>query len=372
MSDPRLTPLAASLPATVPFVGPETQERAAGVAFRARLGANESTFGPSPNAVAAMQRAAADAWMYPDPESHDLRHALAAHVGVGMENIVIGAGIDGLLGSLVRLTVAPGDPVVTSAGAYPTFAYHVTGYGGMLHRVPYRDDHEDPDALIAAAHKTGARLIYLSNPDNPMGTWHPVKRIARMIEDLPEGCLLILDEAYLECSDADTSPPIDSSDPRVIRMRTFSKAYGLAGCRVGYAIGDAALIGAFGRVRNHFGLSRISQAGALAALADQPYLRDVQSRIAAARDRIAAIGAENGLTALPSATNFVALDLGGDGARTRAVLNALTEARVFTRMPGVAPLDRCLRVSCGTPEDLDILAEALPHALNQGRITALT
>ncbi|SFG23994.1 histidinol-phosphate aminotransferase [Palleronia marisminoris] len=372
MTDPRLTPLAASLPATVPFVGPETQERAAGAAFRARLGANESVFGPSPTAIEAMQRAAAEAWMYPDPESHDLRQALAAHVGVGAENIVIGAGIDGLLGSLVRLTVAAGDPVVTSDGAYPTFNYHVTGYGGRLHRVPYRDDHEDPDALIEAARETGARLIYLSNPDNPMGTWHQAERIARMIEDLPDGCLLILDEAYLECSDADTSPRINTSDPRVIRMRTFSKAYGLAGCRVGYAIGDEALIGAFGRVRNHFGLSRVSQAGALAALSDEPYLREVQAKIATARDRIAGIGAENGLTALPSATNFVALDLGGDGARTRAVLDALTKARVFTRMPGVAPLDRCLRVSCGTPADLDILAEALPQALNQGRISGLT
>lgn len=116
MSDPRLTALAASLPATVPFVGPEAIERQTGKAFRARLGANESIFGPSPKAVEAMQRAASEAWKYPDPESHELRFALADHLDVAVEEIVVGAGIDGLLGSLVRLFVAPGDVVVTSRG----------------------------------------------------------------------------------------------------------------------------------------------------------------------------------------------------------------------------------------------------------------
>src|SRR5690554_5285542 len=109
MTGPRLTPLAASLPATVPFVGPEAQERALGRAFAARLGANENVFGPSPRAIAAMQAQAADIWMYADPEAHDLRSALAAHHGCAPANIMIGEGIDGLLGYLVRLTVGAGD-----------------------------------------------------------------------------------------------------------------------------------------------------------------------------------------------------------------------------------------------------------------------
>ncbi len=109
MTGPRFTPLSASLPATVPFVGPETQERLTGRAFRARLGANESLFGPSPKAIAAMERAAKDAWMYGDPEVHNLRAALAAHHGVTPAHIVVGEGIDGLLGYLLRLLVGPGD-----------------------------------------------------------------------------------------------------------------------------------------------------------------------------------------------------------------------------------------------------------------------
>ena len=361
----RLTPLAASLPATVPFVGPETMERARGAAFEARLGANESVFGPSPRAIEAMARAAAETWMYGDPEVHDLRRAIAAHHGVDPACIRLGEGIDGLLGYLVRLTVGPGDAAVTSLGAYPTFAYHVAGFGGRLETVPYAGEHEDLEALVARAAETGARLVYLSNPDNPMGTWHGADAVARMIEAMPEGALLVLDEAYADTAPASALPPIDTSDARVIRMRTFSKAHGLAGLRVGYAIGHADLIAAFDRVRNHFGLGRVAQAGALAALADHQHLAETAGRIAAARERIEGIARENGLAPIPSATNFVAIDCGRDGDFARAVLATLVGRGIFIRMPGAAPLDRCIRVSCGTEADLDRLAAALPEALRE-------
>ena len=135
-NDPRLTPLAASLPATVPFVGPETQERQRGVPFTARLGANESAFGPSPHAIAALQTAAPDAWKYPDPEMHDLRRAIAAHHGCDPAHIMPGEGIDGLLGLITRLIIGPGDSVVTSAGAYPTFNFHVAALVAPCIRFP--------------------------------------------------------------------------------------------------------------------------------------------------------------------------------------------------------------------------------------------
>ena len=151
MTGPRFPDLIASLPATVPFVGPEELERAQGFAFRARLGANESVFGPSPKAIEAMAREASETWKYGDSLSYDLRMALADRLGVGAGNIIVGEGIDGLLGYLVRLVVGEGDKVVTSFGAYPTFNYHVASFGGRLVKVPYRDDHEDPDALLAAA-----------------------------------------------------------------------------------------------------------------------------------------------------------------------------------------------------------------------------
>jgi histidinol-phosphate aminotransferase len=364
---PRYTDLLNSLPATVPFIGPEAQERARGARFAARLGANESVFGPSPRAIAAIAEAATDAWMYGDPEAFDLRSALATHYGVAMENIVVGEGIDGLLGYLVRMLIGPDDAVVTSDGAYPTFNYHVAGFGGVLHKVPYAGDAEDPEALIARAAEVDAKLVYLSNPDNPMGTWHDAARVAVMIDALPEGCVLALDEAYIDTAPPEAVLPMDLSHPRVIRFRTFSKAYGLAGLRVGYALADAEFILAFNRIRNHFGMGRVAQAGALAALHDQAYLRETVARVVAARDRITAIARDNGLTPLPSATNFVTVDCGADGDFARAVLAALVARGIFVRMPFVAPQDRCIRISCGTEADLDLLAAELPAALAAAR-----
>lgn len=368
---PRYTQIAAGLPSSVPFVGPEAHVRASARPFRARLGANESVFGPSPRAVEAMQAAAAGAWMYGDSENHDLRAALAAHHGVAPANITVGEGIDGLLGNLVRLLVEPGDAVVTSDGAYPTFNYHVAGFGGDLHKVPYLDDCEDPEALLEAAAGVRAKLVYFANPDNPMGTWHSAATVATMVERVPDGTLMVLDEAYCEFAPEGTVPPIVADDPRVIRMRTFSKAQGLAGARVGYAIGAAPLIAAFDKVRNHFGISRVSQAGALAALQDADWLAQVQGWVAQARGRIDTIAVMNGLTTLPSATNFVAMDCGRGGDFARAVLRGLMARDVFVRMPFVAPQDRCIRVSAGRERDLDALAEALPLALaDAAKLTA--
>lgn len=367
MTPPRLAPIPAALPATIPFVGPEELERRRARPFLARIGANESGFGPSPQAIEAMRAGLSRIWQYGDATSHDLTHALSAHLGVPAAAITVGEGIDGLLGNLVRLLIAPGDAVVTSDGAYPTFSYHVAGFGGALHKVPYRDDAEDPGALAARAHEVGARLVYLANPDNPMGSWTTAEAIARMLDALPEGCLLILDEAYAEFAPAGAVPAIDTGDARLIRMRTFSKAHGLAGARIGYAIGHPDLIAGFDRIRNHFGVNRVAQAGALAALRDQAWLAHIRAKVAAARDRIAGIAVDNGLTALPSATNFIALDTGRDGAFARALVAALEEEGVFVRMPGVAPLDRCIRVSCAPEAELEVFAEMLPKALSRVR-----
>ena len=361
MTHTRLTPLAQSLPASVPFVGPETQERARGAAFNARLGANESAFGPSPKAIEAM--AETPQWMYGDPESFDLRAALAEQHNCTPAHIMVGEGIDGLLGYLVRLFVGAGDAVVTSAGAYPTFNYHVAGFGGTLHTVPYVEDHEDPASLFAKAAEVDAKLVYLANPDNPMGSHHRGADIASAMNALPDGTLLVLDEAYVECAPEGTALPLPADDPRVIRMRTFSKAYGLAGARVGYAIGHPDLIEAFHKVRNHFGMNRAAQAGALAALEDQSYLGNVQKQIIQARNHIAQVARDSGLTPLPSATNFVTIDCGRDAEFAKAVLDGLITRGIFVRMPFVAPQNRCIRVSCGTAPMLDAFAAALPAAL---------
>ena len=149
----------------------------------------------------------------------------------------------------------------------------------------------------------------------------------------------------------------------VIRMRTFSKAYGMAGARVGFAISAPDVINGFNKVRNHFGMSRTGQIGALASLQDDGWLEHIRAEVYASRQRIGQIAAAHGLTALPSATNFVTIDCGRDGDFARAVLGKLVEDGIFVRMPFVAPQDRCIRVSCGPVDLMQAFAEALPIAL---------
>lgn len=361
---PHPNPLVEALPATIPFVAPERTERETGVTFKARLGANEGNFGAAPAAVAAMEKAAREAVRnYPDPESWDLRDALAAHLGIAMDEIVVGPGIDGLLGVIVRIFAREGDAVITSLGAYPTFNYHVAGYGRRLVTVPYRDDREDLEALAATARAEDAAIVYVSNPDNPMGTWWDATAIDAFCHAVPETTLIVLDEAYGETAPAGTLPAIDTGRTNLIRLRTFSKAYGLAGLRCGYAFGARALIAPFDKVRDHFGVNAMAQAAALASVGDRAWLADTLGRIGAARDEIAQIGGANGLTPLPSATNFVTLDCGRDGDHAMAVLKGLMDGGVFVRKPMAPVLDRCIRVSVGRPEELAHFAATLPTVL---------
>jgi histidinol-phosphate aminotransferase len=364
---PRLTSLANSLPSSVPFVAPEMTERISGIPFIARLGANESSFGPSPKVKQVIADSTADVFKYGDPDAFDLKKELEKHLKVPCENIIVGEGIDGLMGILCRLMLEQGDIVVTSNGAYPTFNYQVKGAGGRLETVPYLADYEDPDALIEKARQYKAKMIYIANPDNPMGTHHSAETIQRMIDSVPKESLLVLDEAYIELAPDGVAPKLDISNKNIIRLRTFSKAYGLAGARVGYAIGHTDLVKSFDKIRNHFGVNTIGQKAALAALKDQDYVSKVKVSIEQGRERINQIAIENGLNTISSSTNFVAVDCGVDGDFTRKVLSELVRMGIFVRMAFVPPQDRCLRVSVGVPEDIEHFAKAFPIALAKAR-----
>jgi histidinol-phosphate aminotransferase len=360
-----LTPCVAALPSMVPFVAPDAIERERGAPLRLRLGANESAFGISPHADRAMRDAVEHIAWYADPESFDLRAALAAFHGVPMGSLVVGAGIDDLLGLVVRAFVAPGRHVVASLGSYPTFAYHVAGHGGTLHHVPYRTDGtNDLEALAALAGRVGATLVYLANPDNPTGTWHAPADVDVFLEALPPGSLLVLDEAYCEFAPGRGRMAIDPDDARVIRMRTFSKLHGMAGARIGYAISAKATIDAFEKIRLHFGVNRVAQVGALASLGDEVFQEQVVREVDEGRRDYVAVARALGLGTLPSATNFVAIDLGSSGV-ARAARAALLARGVFVRMPSVPPIDRCIRVTVGTPPDRALFAEILRETLTE-------
>jgi histidinol-phosphate aminotransferase len=355
-------PIVAGLPEAKPFVGPEELARRVGRTSLVRLGANESAFGPPPRALEAMQVALPEVALYGDPEAIELREALAALHGCEVRNLSVGAGIDDLMGLVVRAYLAPGQVSVATLGSYPTYVYHVLGYGARLEGVPYAGDGRiQLDALAEHAHTTHARVAYLANPDNPSGGFLARAEVERFLDALPADCLLLLDEAYADFVPRAELLP-DAIDPRLVRMRTFSKAYGFAGARIAYAIGSPELIATVNKIRLHFNVNRIAQIGALTALGETAFIEGVVADVERGRDEYRAIARARGLGTLPSRTNFVCLDL-GSRARAEAMVEALLQRGVFVRKPGLAPIDRFIRVTVGTASQRAAFDTAFGDAL---------
>jgi histidinol-phosphate aminotransferase len=361
-SGPRPAAAIAALPVSKPFIAPEELGKRAGLQELLRLGANESAFGPPPRALDAMQAELPHTAWYGDPESADLREALATRHRCAFENLCVAAGIDDLLGLAVRAYLSPGDTAVTTLGTYPTFVYHVTGYGARLETAPYDGAGRVQLAELAAlAHANGARLVYLANPDNPSGSFAEPAAVAQFVAALPPETVLVLDEAY-----ADFVAPAElldtSGDPRVIRMRTFSKAYGLAGARIGYAIAAPQVVETFQKIRLQYGVNRTAQIGALAALGEDGFVARVVRETAQGREEYYRLGESLGLATLPSSANFVCFDL---GSRTRAegMVEELLRRAVFIRKPGGPPLDRYVRVTVGTNDERVRFASSFTAAL---------
>ncbi|MEM7353578.1 MAG: aminotransferase class I/II-fold pyridoxal phosphate-dependent enzyme [Acidobacteriota bacterium] len=362
---PRFTALVDRLPAELPFTAPERMELERGSPLELRMGANESPFGLADGVREAMAAAAEQIAWYGDPESLELRDEIARRHHLRPENVSVGAGIDDLLGLAVRVLLEAGEVGVCAAGTYPMFPFHVAGYGGQLVTVPYRNDLIDLGGLAAAAKQQRARLAYLANPDNPSGSSIPMDTAAAFLDALPPDTVLLLDQAYTELAPPYAARILNVEDGRVIHFRTFSKAYGMAGARIGYALASPAIIAAFDKVRAHFGVNRVAQAGALASLRDDGFLERVRAENAAGLADYAAIAGEVGLETLPSATNFALFDF-ATAERAVATLDALGERGVFVRKPPVPPLDRCVRVSVGTPEERRRLGEILRQLHSDG------
>ena len=352
---PRPTPnrIVAKLSDTIPFIAPAELERQGGFTFLARLGANESVFGPSSMAIEAMKRAAENPQWYGDPLSHDLRQELASKHGLTQDHFVVGSGIDGMFGHIASAFLEPNDAVVTTLGSYPTFNYFIDAVGAQLIQVPYDQTEVNLKQLALAAIESNAKAVYIANPDNPSGHFHPKPAIEEFLKALRENILVILDEAYV-----DFEEPYEITDPRLIRLRTFSKAYGLAGTRVAYAMGDPETIQPLNRIRPHFEVNLVAQAGALASLRDKDFIPNIRKRNTQAKQHLTQILEQNGFKTLPSSTNFV---LGNAGTKERAeeIVLMLREKRIFIRKPGLPPLDHYIRITVGNPQDHEVLSKAL-------------
>ncbi|HEX5274255.1 MAG TPA: aminotransferase class I/II-fold pyridoxal phosphate-dependent enzyme [Candidatus Rubrimentiphilum sp.] len=347
-----------AIPPMTPFIGPEQLMREGGHAELLRLGANESAFGPSPRAVAAMSAELPHISWYGDPESYDLRVALAVRHGCGIENISVGSGIDDLMGLAVRAFAAPGALTLTTRGTYPTFNYHAMGFGAKIATVDYRPDGMlNVDALIDTARKLRPAIVYVANPDNPSGTLLPKDEIVRLFEALPAETLLFLDEAYADFVAGEVLLP-EFVHGRLLRARTFSKAFGMAGARIGYAIATPRNVTTFQKIRLHYGVNRNAQIGALASLQDPEFAQHVAVETARGREDYYKLAGSLGRPYLESCTNFVCIDFGVAEVATQ-LMNALLTHGVFVRKPAAPPLDRFVRVSVGAPAERDEFAARL-------------
>jgi len=360
----RPAPAIEAIPPMTPFIGPEQLMRETGHEQLVRLGANESAFGPSPLAVAAMAAELERSSWYGDPESYELREALARKHGCGIDEIVVGAGIDDLMGLAVRAFVAPGGTVLTTRGSYPTLNYHAIGYGARLVFGSYNDDGTiDRASLLAVARDEKPSLVYVANPDNPSGTFIARDQMIELFDALPRDAVVLLDEAYADFVDRADLLPHTVQD-RLIRTRTFSKAYGMAGARIGYAITSPNNIATFQKIRLHYGVNRTAQIGALASLEDPAFHEHVVAEVARAREAYYALARELRLPFIESSTNFVCIDL-GTAERASRVMNELLKRGVWIRKPGLPPLDRFVRVSVGTAPMREAFAQAFRSVLEE-------
>jgi histidinol-phosphate aminotransferase len=350
----------AHLDVAAPFLGRWEIERRRGRPYRANLGANEGLFGASPRALEVLANHSAGVVLYSDPVVHDLRETLAAAWRRPRAHFVVENGIEGLLSLFVRAFIAPGDVAVTSHGGYPSFDYYVRGAGGQLAGPPYlASGGNDLQGLLDVARRRTPKLLYLANPDNPTGAFASARELRDLVRQLPGGCVLLLDEAYVEFAPHDDDVwPLDETVPNVVRLRTFSKAYGLAGARVGYAVADPEIVAALDRIRQHYAVAKLSQEMATAAFGDRAFVADVVERTRRGRDDYHALATRIGARSLPSAANFVAFDF-GDAARAGQVARFLDDHDVYVRHPPTPPLDRLIRFTVGPAEARGYLSDVL-------------
>jgi histidinol-phosphate aminotransferase len=344
-----------------PFPGIKALERKLGRKIPHRLGSNEGLDMPHAALTARFGAEVATlARSYGDAEALGVRQRLAALHDLSLDTLLVDAGADSLIALALRALCEPGCTVIASAGTYPTFGYFAAGQGCVIHEVAHQDHPgllaPDLAALAEAANTRQARLVYLANPDNPGGHYHDAEAIAALRRTLPEECTLLLDEAYHDFrpgAAADNAP-----EPGVIRLRTFSKAQGLAGLRIGYAIAAPELLAVLYKVRIHYAVSALSLAAAETVLDHHDEVRAHVAAVIDCREALAERLRKHGADVPESATNFVAVRLPNAELAARVQSELLEEGSLIHRPPHPA-LGHVLRIT------------ALKDALVPGRLAPL-
>lgn len=338
-------------------------EREYGIGNIVKLASNENPYGPSPGALAAMHTALAEAWLYPDGSAHELKQALAAHLGVANECVTVGNGSNELLLMLAESFMTAQNSAVYSQYGFAIYPLVIRATGGRGIEVPALG----PDSAMRYGHDLEAmakaitpdtKLIFIANPNNPTGTWVEREALRAFIAAAPKHTLVVLDEAYVEyarLSGCESALPWLSEFPNLVLVRTFSKAYGLAGVRVGYSVSHPEVADALNRIRPAFNVSNVAQAGAAAGLADQEHVREAARLVVAERERMAQALRLMNIPVSPSAGNFLLIEVGA----AAHVYEQLLRGGVIVRPLAGYGLPGHLRVSVGLREQNDRLLKLL-------------
>jgi histidinol-phosphate aminotransferase len=326
-----------------------------------KLASNENSFGPSPLAVAAMQKAIGGVNLYPDGNAFYLKQKLATKLGIEPANLILGNGSNEIIEFVGHALLAPGADVVVSQYCFAVYPIVTALFGANLITVPAKNyGHDLPVMLRAITPRT--KIVFVANPNNPTGTLAPREEVIRLVNDVPDDVLLVMDEAYIDFQD----DPLDlvslvrlGTQPNLILMRTFSKIYGLAGLRIGYGIGNPELIATLEKIRQPFNINLLAQTAALAALDDAEHVRKTRSNNFAGLEFFERAFRELKLEFVPSHANFILVRV-GDGQK---VFEAMQRQGVVVRPMGGYQLPEWIRISIGTPQKNERCLAALKAAL---------
>lgn len=357
-----------NLPVYKPGKPIEALERELGITGALKIASNENPIGPSPHAVEALRAVATELHRYPDGGAYNLRYTLAEYHGIGPDQLLFGAGSNEIIHMLVHALCRPGhDQIVTHAHAFISYQLAAMSLGIESIITPTTEALAcDVDALIAALGPT-TKLVFLANPNNPTGSYVGRADFERLLAAVPEQALLVVDEAYHEHAIASAEDYPRSQDyhasygPRLVTLRTFSKIHGLAGLRVGYAMGNPRVLGLLNRIRRPFNINAAAQAAAVAALADADHVQRSREVARAGIEAITAVVSAAGLRAYPSLGNFVLVKI---GERSKDVYQALLHEGLIVRaMSGPWGLPEHLRISAPPPDAIERVTTTLGEVL---------
>lgn len=328
-----------------------------------KLASNENALGPSAKAVKAMKDVAAKMHLYPDGDTFYLRKALASKLGVLPDQIFFGHGSNEIIALLGHVYLERGTNIVMSAQAFVVYKLVASLYEADTISVPMRDFTHDLDAMLKAI-TPQTRIVFVANPNNPTGTMVDGAAIERFMQKLPDHVIAVFDEAYIELLSPDQQPDTlqyVKQKRNVFVLRTFSKIYGLAGLRVGYAVAPSEGVALLHRVRQPFNVNAMAQAAALAALDDDPHVERTRDMV---RDGLAYLRREltgMGLECVPSVANFILVKVG----RGRELFEALRKKKVIVRPMDPYGLPEYLRITVGTRKENEFFVRALSEALRE-------